>query len=319
MFANIGELYEEPFKLQHKLVGVLHVQRRKMLMSQSVPLHHRIDSCSRQGGALISAPPKYPQMQIGDAACMRERLAMRLGLDIKYIVAGDCVCKSQGDRYCDAKGRHLLSVCCAPNPGSDHNTVHNNVRNVLCELGRATGHTCRIEDKGILQADSDDPTKKRMDVVIDNFEGFSSLGIDVTIVDPRNLQYSKCRTPMAAGTCASDAEKSKIEKYADIYARQGHEFAPFAIESFGAFGPRTVSVFNRLISHVAAANPHMPLSFHTEYWMNRIVMAMHIGASQGMRVRMSSLSKRRRGQSKAPPTPYESVDYMGWSRTNHGC
>ncbi len=35
--------------------------------------------------------------------------------------------------------------------------------------------------------DSEDPTKKRTDVVIDNFEGSCSLGIDVTVVDPRNL------------------------------------------------------------------------------------------------------------------------------------
>jgi hypothetical protein len=63
----------------------------------------------------------------------------------------------------------------------------------------------------------------------------------------------------------------------------------------------------------------MPLSFHKQYWRSRIIMAMHVGASRGMHVRMSSLTKRRRGQSKSPPTPYESVDYMGWSRTNHGC
>ena len=193
--------------------------------------------------------------------------------------------------------------------------------NWICSLKHpkycAGGHTCRIEDRGILQADSEDPTKKRMDVVIDNFEGSRSLGIDVTCVDVRNLQYSKLRSPMAPGTCASDAEQAKIKKYADIYSRQGHEFVPFAVESFGAFGPRTVSVFNRLIAHVYAANVHMPLSFIKQYWSNRIVMAMHVSASKGLKVRMDSLAKRRRGLSKTPPTPFESVDYHGWSRTNH--
>jgi hypothetical protein len=319
MFSSIGEMYDEPYKLQHKLVGALHVARRKKLAAQSIPLHHRLDSCSREGGALISASPKYQVFQIDDAACMRERLCMRLGQDIKYIVPGDCVCNSGGDKYCDAKGRHLLSVCKASNLGNDTNAVHNNVRNVLCEMGRAGGHTCRVEDMGILKADSEDPTRKRMDVVIDNFEGSCSLGIDVTVVDPRNQKYSKLCAPMAAGTCASDAEQEKIKKYADIYARQGHEFVPFAIESFGAFGPRTASVFNRLIAHIYAANVHMPLSFIKQYWRNRIEMALHVGASKGMKVRMSSLTKRRRGLSKAPPSPFESVDYHGWSRTNHGC
>jgi hypothetical protein len=319
MFSSIEEMYDEPFKLQHKLVGALHVERRKKLMALSIPLHHRIDSCSREGGGLISASPKYPQMQIDEAACMRERLCMRLGKDVKYIVPGDCVCNSGGDKYCDAKGRHLLSVCKASNHGYDINAVHNNIRNVVCELARAGGHTCRVEDMGIIKADSDDPTKKRMDVVIDNFEGSRSLGIDVTVVDPRNLEYSKLRVPMAAGTCASDAEQDKIKKYADMYERQGHEFAPFAIESFGAFGPRTVSVFNRLIAHAYAANVHMPLSFIKQYWRNRIVMALHVSASKAMKVRMGSLTKRRRGLSKAPPTPFECVDYHGWSRTNHEC
>jgi hypothetical protein len=74
--------------------------------------------------------------------------------------------------------------------------------------------------------------------------------------------------------CASDAEEEKIKKYADVYKCQGHEFVPFALESFGAFGPRIVSVFNILIAHVYAANVHMPLSFIKQYWMNRIVMAL---------------------------------------------
>jgi hypothetical protein len=80
-----------------------------------------------------------------------------------------------------------LLLCKASNPDNDINAVHNNITNVFCELGRASGHTCRIEERGILMTDSEDPTKKCTDVVIDNFEGSCSLGIDVTVVDPRSL------------------------------------------------------------------------------------------------------------------------------------
>jgi hypothetical protein len=316
-FGTVADMFNEPFQLQHKLSAALHVERRLLLTNQSVALTHRLDSCSREGAVLINALPKYEQFRIDDPVHMRERLAMRLGRDIQYIIPGDCVCNTQGDRYVDAKGHHLCSVCNAGNPGYDRNATHNLVRNVLLDLARSAGLTARIEDRGILQADSTDGTKSRMDLVIDNFEGAQSLGIDVTIVDPRNSKYSKRCTAVAAGTCASDAENDKIKDYKDSFERQGHEFVPFAIESFGAFGPRTVNVFNRLITRVYANNVHMPLSFLKNYWRSRIVMAMHIGASRGMKERMNSLTKRRKGLSKSPPLPFDQVDYEGWGRTNH--
>eukprot|EP01034_Spumella_vulgaris_P028088 gene28088-34890_t len=316
-FSTVEDMFNEPFHLQHKLSGPLHVERRLQLTNQSVALTHRLDSCSKEGAALINSLPKYSHLRIDNPDHMRERLAMRLGCDIKYIVTGDCVCNSGGDRYVDAKGYHLCSVCNAGNPGYDRNTTHNGVRNVLLELARAGGLTARIEDRGILLADSTHGTKRRMDVVIDHFEGNQSLGIDVTVVDPRGSAYSKRCTAMAAGTCASDAENEKLKDYKESFERQGHEFVPFAIESFGAFGPRTVNVFNRLIARVYAANVHMPLSFIKQYWRCRIVMAMHIGASRGMRERMNSLTKRRKGLTKAQPQPFEQVDYEGWGRTNH--
>jgi hypothetical protein len=317
MFSTVQEMFNEPFDLQHRLSAATHVTRRMLLTNQSVTITHRLDSCSKEGAALILASPKYAELTIPDPEHMREGLAMRLGRDIKYIIKGDCVCNTVGDKYVDAKGYHLCSVCSASYPGYDRNATHNGIRDVLCELARSGGHTCRIEDRGILQADSANGTKKRMDVVIDNFEGALSLGIDVTVVDPRTSTYSKRATAIAPGTCASDAEERKIEQYKQSFQRQGHEFVPFAIESFGAFGPRTINVFNKLISHAYAANAHLPLSFLKNYWRCRIVMAMHIGASRGMKERMNMLTKRRKGLSKAPAMPCERVDYHGWSRTNH--
>src|SRR4051812_7307904 len=109
---------------------------------------------------------------------MSERLCSRLGLPIPNFVAGRCNC---GKADLDELGFHIESVC---KTGNLRNTKHNGVRDAVIEFARQGKFTCRPESREICLA-KDPSTRKKVDAMIDNWDGPTPRGIDVAIVDPR--------------------------------------------------------------------------------------------------------------------------------------
>lgn len=179
----------------------------------------------------------------------------------------------------------------------------------------------------ILLADSDIPTKRRVDIVADNFEGHTKLGIDVSIIDPRSSAYLSSKYPMAAGKAACDREDYKLNKYSAAFQRQFALFAAFVLESFGRFGDRTRELFDQLVLRVHKTRSHIPLSYFKFKWSTKIGMSMHINGSAGSHSRMNEVTRRRNGTLRAArgvnemgkqSTIDDRVDIEHYSRTRAG-
>jgi len=219
-----------------------------------------------------------------------------------------------GSNYVDPAGHHLLSQCCA---GGERTTTHDAIAQEIVHMVRAGNNSARREDRQII-LENDPNSKQRMDVIIDNFEDGSSLSIDVSIVDCRNVQYAR-NAELLPGQAAKDRENYKIKKYGSVYANLGYTFKPFVVESFGRFGDRTAKLFDELALRVHAARPHIPLAYHKHFWRTRIIMAMHRNAALGVKKRMDNVLRRRNGLEgstggKSLCLPCEKVDMWGYTR-----
>jgi hypothetical protein len=316
VFPTVEEMFEKPLKLQHTLSEGIYKKRREMLIKLSRFTAIRIHSSSEEGSVLITTLPKMPEDSIPKAALMRERLEQRLGLPVSYIVSGECKCNTpNSSKYVDRAGIHLLSQC---NSGGERNTTHNAVCDELVHMARAANLTARREDRQII-LDENPNSKRRMDVIIDNFENGSPLSIDCSIIDCRNDQYVNNWGSVVAGQAASDREKQKIQDYGPLYLAQGYLFKPFVMESLGRFGVRTSKLFDDLVARVHAARDFMSLASHKQYWRARIGMALHRNAAIGMCGRMKNVLRRRRGLEDSSTAgnmclPCDKVDMVGYGR-----
>lgn len=313
---DIDAMYRDPLKLQHKICGAIY-ETLSQKLRVDLQTAHRLDSCSGEGAVLITTMPKDHTDSIMNSACMRERLCMRLGVAIPYICPGPCKCNTPfSNQHVDSTGYHLLSGCTA---GSERDTTHNTLRDTVIEMLRQANMTCRPEGREIILAD--DPTsKKRMDIMVDNFQGPMQLGIDTSLIDPRNAAFQNLRNPMKAGNAALQRENYKTGKYGEIYLRENCLLRPFVVEAFGRFGDGTRKLFNQLVARVHAAKNHLSLSHLKTYWRSRIVMAVHIAASDGVLKRYNDVLRRRGGLSalyENSPPACEVVDYEGYDRCRY--
>jgi len=294
--------------------------RRTLLGSSDPSEALRIDSSSLEGGILISTAPKDKHSTIRKRDHFRERLRMRFGLMILYIEEGLCQCEKTGPykAHVDRYGFHCLSGC---NRTGARQENHDHVLGTLMELCRASNLTCRPEDHKIMM--SEDPScLKRLDIIVDNFEGSTSLGFDVSLVDCRTARYRNSCSLIAGGKPAADRETYKIDKYRAICQRQNCLFEPFVLEAHGRMGPRTRDIFETLVQRVHV-NTNLPLSYLKNYWRSRIVMAMHQSASANVQSRNNDAVRRRQGWSlfkkkkEEACLPCEMVDADMWGRDRH--
>jgi hypothetical protein len=310
LFPSLEVLYEEPYKLQHRLSLELYKRRRAELCSIGPSVAQRLDSCSEEGAILVTCIPKETNMTVPNDV-MRERLCMRAGLPIPSITCGPCNCGSP-EGFVDEMNFHLLSGC---KKDGCRIANHNAIRDTLIEFCRQANLTCRPECRVVCQAD-DPETRKKVDLSIDNFNGTIPLGVDVSVVDPRCSKYTNLRKSMAAGKAAKDREDHKIKKYRDTYVNQSCEFEPFVLESFGRFGNRTRELFNELVDRVHASKDQFTSSYLKQYWSSRIVMALHISAARGVKQRMDDVRLGRRGivNEVAAVAACDEVDHGHFSR-----
>lgn len=160
----------------------IHKSRRDELKSRNPYIAARIDSCSEEGAIIVTTLPKYAEDSIINKFMMRERLEMRLGLEVSYIQPGPCLCTTNGSGFVDTAGLHLLSHCTA---GNERSVTHNAICDELVHMARAANLSARREDRQVILGCLPD-SKMRMDVIIHNFENGASLSIDVSVIDCRN-------------------------------------------------------------------------------------------------------------------------------------
>jgi hypothetical protein len=312
---SLSELYEHPLKLQHILSSEIYTKRREELIKIGRHVAIRVYSSSEEGGALITTVPKHPEDSLPQPELMRERIEQRLGLNVSYIIPGECLCNTQFNKFVDPAGIHLLSQCVA---GSERSITHNAVCDELIHMARAANLSAGREDRQII-LDHNPNSKQRMDIVIDNFDNGAPLSIDFSIIDCRNEQYTTSWSAAMPGQAAKDREQYKIKKYGPKYAEQGYAFEPFVMESFGRFGARTAKLFDELAARVHTARSYMPLSYHKQFWRSRLVMALHRNAATGVKKRMANVMRRRDGLGDSYAAgnrclPCDKVDMVGYGR-----
>jgi hypothetical protein len=152
----------------------------------------------------------------------------------------------------------------------------------------------RIEDTQVMQS-VDINSQKRMDITADNFLPGTSLNIDVSVTDPRQI----CLATAIPGKAADTREKQKIAHYGQIYKEAGQIFSPFVLESFGRWGVLARKTFKNIMDHMelhgSQAFFHLPKSRIAHYWRAKITMAMHRQACIGIHRRISSVIQSRQG------------------------
>lgn len=314
---------EAPRQLQKKLTSDVYKYQSDILRTKSPQIAHRLDSCSGEAAALITAIPTDKTNTISDGDNFRERLSMRLDVAVPYIMCGPCNCKKPGskdstdDGHVDCKGYHTLSVCRLTG-NRIHN--HNMVRDTFMEYCRAGNYTCRPEDGQVMQADAIENTKSKVDIVVDNFDGAISLGIDVSIIDPRQSAYINLKRAMVAGKAGSDREAEKVDQYGTAYKNQNSMFSPFVMEAFARFAPVSRELFNKIAVRVHSAQQHYPLHQIKKYWRQRLVMALHISASNNMKTSYNEVLRRRSGLvavEEASPSLWARSDMGMFGRCRH--
>ena len=291
-YKDIYDLCEEDFNLQHLLVGQHQQLKRDNLLQKSDNIRIRINSASNEGSYLITAIPKFDNLKISNPLQMRERWCARLGLRIDYIKPIECLCSRKIDKktkkkripvFLDTKGVHLNSICPC---GNQRQQTHDTIKMELYKLIKACGYfNCAIEDNTLIK-NIDNTINKRVDLNIFQFSGNKSMGIDISVTDPRCPAFRDSTKP---GSAAKLAEKKKISKYELFYTNDF--FEPFVMEALGRWGERANTLFQILIQQLHVIQSYIPEETLMTYWKTRISVAMHKAASKGCFDRYTLCSK----------------------------
>jgi hypothetical protein len=290
----VGESQLEPLselmdgstvKLQKKLTA--HVSNRfyKELFDSSLTEDQlRLDSCGAEGGVLVTFMPKYHHFRM-EPEHFVERICTRLGMRINYVKEGVCV---HCTNWVDAFGYHLQSGC---NHGDRRFKTHDAIKNTWCVMGNEAGYRSHTESSDILRAANKHKTDKRMDVVLECYDGALPLLGDVSVADPRALplgQYVNGESRKNdVGTAASKAEARKYKDYeelcpVEVNATRLCEFKPLIFESFGRWGDDARTVFKHLVERIVKRSG-LAKSTVSAYWRARLCFAMHKTAAYGTR------------------------------------
>ena len=94
---------------------------------------------------------------------------------------------------------------------------------------------------------------KPADILIPHWTGGKDTALDVTVINP--LQSAEVRGAAATpGHALNTAHKRKLDKSWEACQRQGIEFIPIAVESFGAWHSTAVAEVSKLGSALARQN-----------------------------------------------------------------
>jgi hypothetical protein len=158
-------------------------------------------------------------------------------------------------------------------------------------MGKKAGLHCHTESSDLIRASNTHSTDKRMDVVMDCFDGALPLLGGISITDPRSLDMNQYATGESrnhnVGKAASNMECHKYKHYEELCPVEVNtsrlcEFKPLIFESFGRWGVDARVVFKDLVERISSIDG-TSRSTVSSYWRSRLCFAMHKTAARGLR------------------------------------
>ena len=126
---------------------------------------------------------------------------------------------------------------------------HNHLRDILHDTAVAAALAPTKEGRFLLPGQEGKPA----DILIPHWTGGKDTALDVTVINP--LQSAEVRgAATTPGHALNTAHKRKLDKSWEACQRQGIEFIPIAVESFGAWHPSAVAEVSKLGSALARQN-----------------------------------------------------------------
>jgi hypothetical protein len=158
-------------------------------------------------------------------------------------------------------------------------------------MGTKAGLRSHTESSALIKTVNARNPKKRMDVVMDLYDGALPLLGDIAVVDPRAMDMNQLATGVSreyeVGKAASDKEELKYTHYKelcpnDVQSNKLCVFKPLIFESFGRWGADARKVFKNLVARIVSRDG-TPKSSTASYWRSRLCFAMHKMSAHGMR------------------------------------
>ena len=198
----------------------------------------------------------------------------------------------------DSRGDHAAVCKCGGYKTIRHSRIVTTLRGILRESGAAVAPT-EVPVHGWRRADG---TGARLDVAYwaDGMRHY----VDVTIRHPRALKY-RAAAALADGAAASEAERTKRQRYPAVADQGLSAVRPFALESFGRFGAEALAVLQDARQRVAERRGCHAAGGVASRWFGllqcQLVLAQHEAAMamQGARVAPVGMATLPFGQLQA--------------------
>ncbi len=194
---------------------------------------------SKFAGEWLNAPPiQALDLHFSDRE-FSLAIRYRLGMEVlgREIICPACkVCTS------DKFGHHAANC----KKWGSVSKRHNSIRDIIFSTMNSGGIGVEKEKAHLF----DNSNERPGDIFVPHWIGLKSAAFDVTITNPLNVKGGN-GTPMEEGVAAGQAEESKRKKYDVACNVAGIKFEPFALETYGAFGPNAKVLLNRISRFIA--------------------------------------------------------------------
>ena len=155
----------------------------------------------------------------------------------------------------DPRRPHAIMNSRHGNQGGSRTRIHDDIAKVLNQCARSCdGSIAELEVRHRLNYDHGGPA--RPDLILDDVgpgtltdrrDHPNGIAVDVVTAHPvhsdGNVNKATARTK---GKAAADAFNGKVRKYGDAPEREGMEFIPFALDTFGLLHPKSHELLKRL-------------------------------------------------------------------------
>ena len=190
---------------------------------------------------------------------MRKAIRHRLGmLPFTELAGRQCDrCTTNGGTRFIEDPDHFHS--CAPN----HRTLalprHNNIVQVLMDLGRAVGYTCSREPNLHVRPEGQSSMSSKnynshADILM--LKHNQRIYIDVTVTRPTSVTNMRTqKSSLVPLNSTIGRSKAKHAKYDELARVNNYDLVPFVMESYGGFGIKATRLLTRLSTQSPTFTP----------------------------------------------------------------
>lgn len=232
-------------------------------------LEHAPDDVSRARLLAVSAPESGAWLHALPVSSLGLRMddnTIRCAVGLRL---GSTLCHPHSCRHCGAEVDHLATHGLRCRRSEGRHFRHSAVNDVISRAFSSAKIPSRLEPSGLDRSDG-----KRPDgVTMVPWKFGKPLVWDATCPDTLAPSYRGLATSNT-GAVAAAAEERKEAKYANL--SRGHSFIPIAIETLGAFGPKTL-VFLKDLGRRIQYQSNEPKSL--TYMLQRLSVAVQRGNS----------------------------------------